>query len=431
MKQEIKERIEKIRNGEVPEGYRKTKVGIIPEEWDVKPLEKEIDLLTGFPFPSNQYSKDGVKLLRGSNVKRGETDWTDENTKYWKSVTSELKQYVLNEGDIVIAMDGSLVGRSFARLSNKDLPALLLQRVARVRSNHIDMGYLKEFICSDYFTRYCDTAKTASSIPHISPKDIKNFKIPLPPTRAEQQKIEEILSSWDKAIELKEKLIEEKKEFKRGLMQKLLTGKVRFPEFTDDWKEFQLKDICKFMKGSGLSKEKLSINGKKKCILYGELYTTYSEVIQEVISKTNIVEGVPSQKGDVLIPASTTTSGIDLANATAIEENSVLLGGDINILRNDKSLFNSSFLAYYLTHIKKFDIARKAQGITIIHLYGEHLKKIQVNIPQVQEQEKVAQVISIQNDEIEILTKKLFQLNEQKKGLMQLLLTGIVRAEVD
>jgi len=260
---------------------------------------------------------------------------------------------------------------------------------------------------------------------------LKDFHVSFPPALSEQQKIADILSTWDKAIELKEKLIEEKKEFKRGLIQKLLTGKTRFPEFTDDWTEYQLKDICKFMKGSGLSKDKLSINGDKKCILYGELYTTYSEVIQEVKSKTNIVEGVPSQKGDVLIPASTTTSGIDLANATALKEESVLLGGDINILRNSKSLFNSSFLAYYLTHIKKFDLASKAQGITIVHLYGKHLRKILIDVPQVKEQENIVQNLSIQDDVIEILTEKLLQLKEQKKGLMQLLLTGIVRVGVD
>ncbi len=138
----------------------------IPKDWIVKPIGKEIDLLTGFPFPSNLYANTGIKLLRGSNVKRGVTDWTQEITQYWKKVTPEIRQYLLKEGDIVIAMDGSLVGRSFARLTSEDLPALLLQRVARIRSNKIEIGYLKEFICSDYFTKHCDSVKTSSAIPH-------------------------------------------------------------------------------------------------------------------------------------------------------------------------------------------------------------------------------------------------------------------------
>ena len=197
------------------------------EGWVVIPLEKEINLLTGFPFSSDRYSKNGVKLLRGSNVKRGKTDWAEENTMYWKTISFNLKPYLLNEGDIVIAMDGSLVGKSFARLSKRDLPALLLQRVARVRSDKIDMGYLKELICNDFFTKYCDTIKTASAIPHISPKDIKNYNIPIPFDKAEQTRIARILSDMDAEIEALEKKLEKYKRIKQGMMQALLTGKIR------------------------------------------------------------------------------------------------------------------------------------------------------------------------------------------------------------
>src|SRR5690606_1423551 len=106
-----------------------------------------------------------------------------------------------------IAMDGSLVGKSFARLSQKDVPALLLQRIARIRSCSIDMGYLKEFICSDFFTQHCDIVKTASAIPHISPKDIRSFTIPLPPTNAEQTAIATVLNDTDALIQKLEQLI--------------------------------------------------------------------------------------------------------------------------------------------------------------------------------------------------------------------------------
>jgi len=197
-------------------GFQKTELGVLPDDWEVKSLDGEIDLLTGYPFSSKDYSKDGIRLLRGSNVKRGVTDWTDDITKYWKEVTSDLRDYVLKDGDIVIAMDGSLVGKSFARLSKSDLPALLLQRVARVRSETIDMGYLKEFICSEHFTKYCDSVKTVSAIPHISPKDIRGFKIPLPPTKEEQTAIATALNDADKRIAELEKLIVKKETSDKG-----------------------------------------------------------------------------------------------------------------------------------------------------------------------------------------------------------------------
>jgi type I restriction enzyme S subunit len=196
-------------------------------EWTEKQIGTEIDLLTGFPFPSAQYFDSGVKLLRGSNIKRGVTDWSDDLVQYWPEVTSDISQYVLSEGDIVVAMDGSLVGRSFARLSKDDLPALLLQRVARIRSDKIDMGYLKEWICSKFFTEHCDAVKTVTAIPHISPGDIRSFTIQIPPTQKEQRAIATVLSDMDGEIAAIEARRAKTQAIKQGMMQQLLTGKVR------------------------------------------------------------------------------------------------------------------------------------------------------------------------------------------------------------
>ncbi len=79
----------------IKEGYKNTEIGIIPEDWEVITIGNEIDLLTGYPFPSNQYSSDGIKLLRGSNIKRGVIDWSNDLTQYWAFVTNELKKYIL------------------------------------------------------------------------------------------------------------------------------------------------------------------------------------------------------------------------------------------------------------------------------------------------------------------------------------------------
>ena len=150
-----------------------------------------------------------------------------EITKFWPAITFEHKQYELREHDIVIAMDGSLVGKSFAQLSESDLPALLLQRVARVRSETIDMGYLKEQICSVNFTEHCDSVKTVTAIPHISPKDIREYVIPVPPTKNEQKLITEILRDMDAEITALEQKRDKTKLIKQGMMQELLTGKTR------------------------------------------------------------------------------------------------------------------------------------------------------------------------------------------------------------
>lgn len=278
--------------------------------------------------------------------------------------------------------------------------------------------------------RYLNRLGQGDSIVHIHADNLKKVFILLPPL-AEQEKIAEILGTWDEAIEKLSNLIEQKKLLKKGLMQKLLTGKVRLPGSTRPWKEVKLGEIFNIKKGQGLSKEVLDDNGLNKCILYGELYTKYSEVIKDIESRTNQSGGILSQIGDILIPASTTTTGIDLANATALLKENVLLGGDINILRAKKEV-SSIFFAYLLTHAYKFDIAKLAQGITIVHLYGEFLKNMKVYIPSdISEQQAIANVLSTADDEIYLLNKKLMMFKEQKKGLMQQLLTGTIRVKVN
>ena len=137
-------------------------------EWQLKAIGKQIDLLTGFPFQSNYYAESGIRLLRGSNVKRGSTDWSEDLGQCWPMITPDIVKYELQSGDLVIAMDGSLVGRSYARLKGTDLPALLLQRVVRIRSKAIDLGFLSQIVGSDHFIKYCDSVKTVTAIPHIS-----------------------------------------------------------------------------------------------------------------------------------------------------------------------------------------------------------------------------------------------------------------------
>lgn len=195
--------------------------------WESFLLGDVIDLLTGFPFPSSGYASTGVRLLRGSNVKRNRMDWSEEITQYWPSVTSEIRKFLLDKEDIVISMDGSLVGKSFAVIAKEDLPSLLLQRVARVRGKNVDQGFLRAWICSPYFTSHCDGVKTVTAIPHISPADIRSFPINAPPTLPEQVAIAAVLSDMDTELESLEGKLDKARQVKQGMMQQLLTGKVR------------------------------------------------------------------------------------------------------------------------------------------------------------------------------------------------------------
>lgn len=203
--------------------------GVLKDGWVVKALGDVADILTGFPFPSSGYATQGIRLVRGSNIKRGETDWSEHICQYWPKVTMDIKKFELEAGDIVVAMDGSLVGRSFAQVKNDDLPSLLLQRVARIRpkSDKYDVNYIKEWVCSEIFTDHCDALKTVTAIPHISPADIDSFKLGFPAALEEQTRIASILSGMDTEITQLEIKLSKAKTLKQGMMQNLLTGKIR------------------------------------------------------------------------------------------------------------------------------------------------------------------------------------------------------------
>lgn len=164
----------------------------------IKRLGDFCDLLSGNPFDSNLMVNDGIRLMRGMNIKRGSLDFSEDLNKYWKT-DDGLEKYYLNRDDIVISMDGSLVGRSFAYIEEKHLPLLLVQRVARIRTNKNNSKYLYHYLANGYFAEHVDLKKTAGAIPHISMKDISSFQIPLPDIET-QNAIVKTLDSFETSI---------------------------------------------------------------------------------------------------------------------------------------------------------------------------------------------------------------------------------------
>ena len=192
---------------------------------------------------------------------------------------------------------------------------------------------------------------------------------------------------------------------------------LRFPEFTEEWKEERLSKIAELSKGVGISKEQLSEDGEP-CILYGELYTKYkSEIIHKVISKTNIESSnlKRSKRNDVIIPCSGETA-IDIAVARCVPFDNILLGGDLNIIRLHKD--DGAFMAYQLNGKRKIDIAKLAQGVSVVHLYGENIKAIKTYNPCLQEQQKIVKLLSMLDERIEVQNKIIEDLKKLKSAII-------------
>ena len=198
---------------------------------------------------------------------------------------------------------------------------------------------------------------------------------------------------------------------------------LRFPNYNGEWQKTVMGKVCSFRKGYGIAKDDLS-RGGTPCILYGELYTTYKTAIAKTIkSKTSIQSKslVYSQKDDVIIPCSGETAE-DIATSICVPYDGVLLGGDLTIVHSD---LDGAFLSNQINSVRKFDIARIAQGKSIVHLQADELKKIFIFYPSIQEQRKISAFIDKIDERIEIQNKIISKYETLIKGLCDMIFPSI------
>lgn len=253
----------------------------------------------------------------------------------------------------------------------------------------------------------------------MSTENIKDIILNIPSIQ-EQEKIANFLSSVDKKISLTEEKLELFREYKKRVMQKIFSQELRFKDSNGndypEWEEKKLGEIAFFSKGKLISKEDITEEGVE-CIRYGELYTIYKEKIEKVVSKTKLEKNklILSEKNDVIIPSSGETA-IDIAVASCVMKDGVALGADLNIIKTKE---NGLYLAYFINNPAKLELASLAQGASVIHLYEKHLKLLNIKIPTLEEQEKIADFLSSIDSKIESIEKELEGLKEFKKGLLQ------------
>ena len=206
-------------------------IGAIPDFWDVVPLKTCSDILPGYAFSSDDFdTENGTALLRGINVTPNRVRW--EDVVYWnKPITEQLRAFELVAGDIVVGLDRPWVsgGTRVCWVTQKDLPALLLQRVCRIRAKeNIDSRWIYHWIASKSFQEALSIETTGVSVPHISTKQIGQFNITLPPIEVQRQ-ICDILEakhySIDKMVSKKQAIIDKLTEYKKSLIYEVVTGK--------------------------------------------------------------------------------------------------------------------------------------------------------------------------------------------------------------
>ncbi|MFO0621036.1 MAG: restriction endonuclease subunit S [Polyangia bacterium] len=210
------------------------------------------DVLPGYAFKSSQYSSDGIKLLRGVNVSPESIDWSD--CAFWRKADGDgLDNYILQNEDIVIGMDRPWISSGFriARVGDNDLPSLLVQRVARLRTRQgHNQRYLYYILCASAFQSHLKNLHTETTVPHISHKDIESFKVEMP-ALSEQRRIADILDKADAIRRKRKQAIALTDQLLRSTFLEMFGDPVTNPK---GWPEIQLSKIADV--SSGVAKGK-------------------------------------------------------------------------------------------------------------------------------------------------------------------------------
>ena len=412
MTPEVRERIEQIRRGIVPEGYKKTKTDIVPVEWEEHPVGRFICEYTEKTTEPNQYpvltsARTGLMLQTDYYTNRQVT--TEDNVGY----------NVLPYGYITFR-SRSDDGR-FHFNENRLIERGIISYFYPVFSfcEEVCHGFMLQLFNQSIYRRmYPYVEGTAQQV--LSLKKLGQLIYSLPPL-GEQKKIAEILTTQDKVIELKEKLLLEKQRQKKYLMQQLLTGKKRLPGFREEWSFLKAKEIFQNVSDKDHKGDLpvLSSTQDKGIVPRDEVdidikYDDCSLVNYKKVSKGNFVISLRSFQG-----------GIEYSTYTG------LVSPAYTVLSSRKEISDG----YYKQFFKSTDYINRLN----VAVYGirdgkqvsyEDFGRLRIPYPSIKEQATIAEVLSAADREIDLLRQEIEQEKQKKKALMQLLLTGIVRVKV-
>ncbi|MFW6029358.1 MAG: restriction endonuclease subunit S, partial [Halanaerobiales bacterium] len=262
-----------------------------------------------------------------------------------------------------------------------------------------------------------------SNYPAINIKDVGNLKIPYSANKMETKSIGKILATWDKSIQLKEKLIEQKKQQQKGLMQNLLTGKVRLPGFTDKWKELRLGSLIKS------KTEKTTINNQHRilsCTKDG-LILQEEHFKKQIASSNNVGYKIIKKNELVFSPMNLWLGGIDISDFDV-----GIVSPAYKVYKIDYEKINKNFIKVLLKSdymIQRYKaISKRGASVVRRNLSVDDFEALKIKVPNNSEEiNLIGSILYQSSKEINLLEKELELIKQQKKGLMQLLLTGIVR----
>lgn len=421
MNQQIKQRIKQIKNGEVPYGYKKIKIGIVPNEWKEFYLEDLFNVIDGdrgekYPSKDEIFDEGYCVFLNAKNITKNGFDFN--HIQYIsEEKDKELRNGKLEKFDIVLTTRGT-IGNVALNDNIKYENLRINSGMVLLRSENLKyIKYVYMYMKSKLFIHQVDKISFGSAQPQLTVKEIKKFRVVIPINETEQQKIADILSTQDKVIELKVKLLKEKEKQKKYLMQNLLTGRKRLKGFNGEWKKVKLGEICYC-----LDNLRKPLNANERIKIKGN-YPYYGangvvDYISDYIFETDII---------LLAEDGGNFEQFETKPIAIFVDEKCWVNNHAHILKAKEEHLNL-YIFYSLQHK---DIRKYINGTTRTKLTKSDMEEIILEISMdIEEQKAIAEILTTADKELKLLQEELEEEKRKKKVLMQLLLTGIVRVKV-
>lgn len=365
----------------------------------------------------------GVLTFSPTNIVDNKLTMECKNTYITREKYDESPEIKIFNGDILFVKTGSTLGKSALVTGLKEdasiNPQIVVMRVGKNKET-----FMSNVLITDGIKKQVTAVKIGGAVPTMTETELKNIKYYEPVEKEEQKRIGQYFEHLDHLITLHQRKCDETKQLKKFMLQKMFpkngekNPEIRFEGFTDAWEQRKLDTVAKFSKGSGYSKGDLIETGTP-IILYGRLYTKYETSISDVDTYVEAKEGsVYSKGGEVIVPASGETAE-DIARAATVDKSGILLGGDLNVVMPNEDI-NSAFLAISISNgNSQRELAKKAQGKSVVHIHNEEIRNLIVPFPIKAEQNRIVDYFSTLDHLITLHQRKCEKLKALKKFMLQ------------
>ena len=368
------------------------------EDWEQRKVTELGEIYIGLVTTMTEhYTDQGHLLIRNSDIKDGYFEFGENPIYLDEEFSKQNKSRMHQLGDVITVHTGD-IGTSAVIGENEVNSIGFATIVTRPNQEILDSGYFATYLNTDTHKQWAISIATGDGRSNYNLKDYTKLMVPIPQIE-EQKKIAACIVNLNNLITLHQRKCEQTQKLKKYMLQKMFpqdktnVPKIRFAGFTDAWEQRKLNDVANFSKGNGYSKGDLIESGTP-IILYGRLYTKYETIITDVDTYVEAKEGsVYSKGGEVIVPASGETAE-DIARAATIDKSGILLGGDLNVVTPNEDI-NSAFLATSISNGNlQRELAKKAQGKSVVHIHNEEIRNLIVPFPTKAEQNKIVAYFS-------------------------------------